>query len=238
MSIEKRLKIDIYADVSAIDQIKEYADNQLIKGFTTNPTLIKKSGEKSYRDFIFKSLEYVGRKRISFEVISDELEKMLEQALILSKISPLIDVKIPITNTKKEFTLPVIRELLDKGISVNVTAVMTDAQINRLSETFSLEDYVIVSVFAGRIADTGRDPLPLMKNYKDKLSRFKNVKLLWASPREVLNVYQANDVGCDILTATVDILAKLPSYGKDLAEFSLETVEMFYKDACTSKFVI
>ncbi|MGZ3707467.1 MAG: transaldolase [Bdellovibrionota bacterium] len=230
------MKIAVYADgANREDMIKRYREGS-VKGFTTNPTLMAKAGVKDYAAFAKSVLSEITDLPISFEVFSDDFAEMEREANIIGSWGKNVNVKIPITNTKGQPSLPLIRKLLDKGLKLNVTAIFTQAQLDALREILQPKDDVIVSIFAGRIADTGVDPMPLMKkavqDYRDKT----NSKILWASPREVLNIYQADQCGCHIITSTDDQIAKLKFQGKNLNEFSLETVKMFYNDATKAGF--
>lgn len=224
-------EIKIFTDASTVAEIRSYAAEPWISGFTTNPTLMRKGGVTNYRDFAIEAIEAAGKKPLSLEVVADDLQSMLAQGLLLGSWGANVVVKIPITTTTGESCIPVVRSILDSGITVNVTAIMTDAQVKDLAEILSLDDNVIVSVFAGRIADAGVDPVPAMTRYVEWLSGLPHAELLWASPREVLNIVQARDCGCDIITVTPELLRKLDLLGTDLASFSLETVRMFYDDA-------
>ena len=227
-------KIKIFTDASTIAEIRKFAAEPWVSGFTTNPTLMRKGGATDFRAFALEAISASGGKPLSLEVVADDLKTMTSQGLLIGSWGPNVVVKIPITTTQGESCLPVVRELLDANLKVNVTAILTDEQVADLVKTVSGTDDVIVSVFAGRIADTGVDPVPLMTRYVEWLAHLPNVQLLWASPREVLNIVQAADCGCDIITATPDILKKLDTLGKDLATFSLETVQMFYDDALSA----
>jgi transaldolase len=227
-------EIKIFTDASTIAEIRRFAAEPWVAGFTTNPTLMRKGGATDYRAFAMESISASDGKPLSLEVVADDLETMSSQGLLLGSWGPNVVVKIPITTTQGESCLPVVRELLDANLKVNVTAILTDGQVADLVETISCTDEVIVSVFAGRIADTGVDPVPVMTRYVEWLTHLANAQLLWASPREVLNIVQAADCGCDIITATPDVLKKLETLGKDLAAFSLETVQMFYDDALSA----
>lgn len=234
----KNLKIHIYADGANKDEmIKRYKEG-FVKGFTTNPTLMAKAGIKDYEAFARSVLETITDLPISFEVFSDDFADMKRQALKIGSWGKNVNIKIPITNTKKDPSLKLIKELLSEGLKLNVTAIFTDHQLKGLHEVMSPKDDVIVSVFAGRIADAGVDPVPAMKSavhlFKDK----PKAKVLWASPREVLNVYQAEECGCHIITVTDDLIKKISQRGKDLTEFSLETVKMFYDDAKKAGFTL
>jgi transaldolase len=225
------MNIDVFVDVMNLDQITEYISESWIKGVTTNPTLIKKGGALNYLDFAKNAAEMCDEVQISLEVIADDMEEMYRQALILSSLRKNIFVKIPITNTQSQYTDLLIEKLIAKGVRINVTAIMTEAQVDLILKSLISRGELILSVFAGRIADTGVDPIPLMKRIKEKISGRPEIKLLWASPREILNVIQADEIGCDIITATPEILQKMNLIGKNLTEFSLETVKMFRKDA-------
>jgi len=227
-------KIKIFTDASTIAEIRKFTAEPWVAGFTTNPTLMRKGGATDYRAFAMEAISASGGKPLSLEVVADDLETMTSQGLLMGSWGPNVVVKIPITTTQGESCLPVVRELLDANLKVNVTAILTDEQVVDVVNTVRGTDDVIVSVFAGRIADTGIDPVPLMTRYVEWLAHLPNVQLLWASPREVLNIVQAADCGCDIITATPDVLKKLDTLGKDLATFSLETVQMFYDDALSA----
>jgi len=227
-------EIKIFTDASTIAEIRGFAAEPWVAGFTTNPTLMRKGGATDYRAFALEAISASEGKPLSLEVVADDLETMTSQGLLLGSWGPNVTVKIPITTTQGELCLPVIRALLDAGVSVNVTAIFTDQQVKGLIEILNGEDDVIVSVFAGRIADTGIDPVPVMTRYVEWLDHLPKAQLLWASPREVLNIVQAADSGCHIITVTPDVLKKLDTLGKDLATFSLETVRMFYDDALSA----
>ena len=224
------LRIKIFADGADQDSIATLYANPLIKGFTTNPTLMRKAGVEDYETFAREILEIVPDRPISFEVFSDEFEEMERQALQISSWGENVYVKVPVTNTKREPCTGVVRRLADRGVRVNVTALMTPAQVSDVAGWVSSGPSCYISVFAGRIADTGRDPVPLMAEALEHLASHPNIELIWASPRELLNIVQADAIGCHIITVTHDLLAKLPSLGKDLDEFSLDTVRMFHRD--------
>lgn len=225
------LKIQIYADGADLSGIKALAADSRIRGFTTNPTLMRKAGVADYRAFSLDVLKIVVDRPVSFEVFADEFDEMERQALEIASWGDNVYVKIPITNTKAESAVPLIGRLVTKGVKVNVTAIMTTAQVRAVEAVLSADLPAIVSVFAGRIADTGIDPVPVMKECLSILAGKPKAELLWASPREFLNVVQADQVGCHIITMTSDLIAKLSGLGKDLDQFSLETVQMFYRDA-------
>lgn len=232
----QKLKIHVYADGANKDEmIKRYREG-FVKGFTTNPTLMAKAGIKDYEGFAKSVLEVIKDLPISFEVFSDDFPEMKRQALKIKSWAPNVNVKIPITNTKGEPSLNLIKDLLAEGTKLNVTAIFTEKQLRGLKEVMKPKDDVIVSVFAGRIADAGVDPIPIMKNAVEMFKDLGGAKVLWASPREVLNVYQAEEAGCHIITVTDDLIKKIASRGKDLTEFSLDTVKMFYDDATKAGF--
>ena len=226
--------IKVFTDASNAAEIRGYASENWVSGFTTNPTLMRKGGVTDYKAFAEEAIEAAAGKPLSLEVVADDLKSMEEQGLILGSWGSNVVVKIPISTTSGESCVPVVRSLLDRGIGVNVTAILTDAQVMSLARALRPEDNIIVSVFAGRIADSGIDPVPVMRRYLDQLSIFPNAELLWASPREVLNVVQASEIGCHIITVTPDLLRKLDLLGRDLNQFSLETVRMFYDDALSA----
>ena len=226
--------IKVFTDASTIPEIRSYASEPWVSGFTTNPTLMRKGGVTHYREFAIEAIEAAGDKPLSLEVVADDLATMTSQGLLLGSWGDNVVVKIPITTTAGESCVPVVRALLDEGVDVNVTAILTDDQVRGLMDALTPDDHVIVSVFAGRIADSGVDPVRVMTRYVEWLSAIPGAELLWASPREVLNIVQAADCGCDIITVTPDLLRKLDLLGKDLAQFSLETVRMFYDDALSA----
>ena len=231
-------KVKIFADGADKKGMLEMNENPLIKGLTTNPTLMKKAGITDYPGFAKDILSHITEKPISFEVFADEFDEMERQANIIATWGKNVNVKIPITNTKGLSTLPLIETLSSNGVKLNVTAMMTFDQVKEVTPALASGAGGFVSVFAGRIADTGVDPVPVMKEVVDYLREFPNVELIWASPREVLNVTQANDIGCHIITVTNDVIKKLNSNGKDLNQFSLETVQMFYNDTRAAGYTI
>jgi transaldolase len=225
------LRVKLFADGADLDSMLALYANQRIKGFTTNPTLMRKASIADYEAFAHQVLAKITDRPVSFEVFADELSEMAAQARVIAGWAKNVNVKIPVTNTNGVFTGPIIRELSTSGIQLNITAVFTQSQVREIGAALSPDTPAIVSVFAGRIADTGIDPMPLMAECKEILKNRPKAELLWASPREFLNIFQADAVGCDIITATPDLLAKLDGVGKDLGQFSLETVKMFYGDA-------
>jgi len=212
--------------------------NPYIQGFTTNPTLMRKAGISDYEAFGRKILAAVPDRPISLEVFADDLETMEEQANKIATWGANVNVKIPVTNTKGEFTGPLIKKLAAQGVVLNITALMTVEQVKDVALCLNPDTQAIISVFAGRIADTGVDPVLLMKDCLEALKEYPKAELLWASPRELLNVFQADEIGCHIITATPDILAKLKLVGKDLIEYSLDTVKMFYTDASLAGYTL
>lgn len=232
------LKIKIFADGADLEDIRSLYKNSIIKGFTTNPTLMRKAGISDYEAFGREVLKSVPDRPVSLEVFADDFNEMIAQGMVISSWGKNVNVKIPISNTKGEFAGPVIKALSDKGVIVNVTAIMTVEQVKKVAECLNPNVSAIVSVFAGRIADTGVDPLEHMARCRATLSHLPKAELLWASPRELLNIFHADEVGCHIITATKDVLAKLSLVGRDLEEYSLDTVKMFYRDATSAGFSI
>lgn len=225
------LKIAIYSDGADVRDMVAARDAGLVKGFTTNPTLMRKSGVSDYQAFAREALAATGGMPISFEVFADEFDEMERQAKLISAWGEAVFVKIPITNTKGESSIPLIRRLSVAGVKMNVTAILTLDQVRDVVEALEPEIPAIVSVFAGRIADTGRDPVPLMREAVAICAAKPKAELLWASPRELLNIFQAEECGCHIITVTPDLLKKLAMVGKPLDELSLDTVKMFFNDA-------
>ena len=232
------LKIKLFADGADINGIMEMYSNPLISGFTTNPTLMNKIGIENYEAFAKDLLSRIQDRSVSLEVFADEFDEMERQALKIASWGKNIAVKIPVTNTRGESSAPLIKKLASSGVTLNITAILSLDQIKKVSKALSHDTPAIVSVFAGRIADTGIDPVPLMSEGVKILSDNPNAELLWASPRELLNVFQADEIGCHIITATNDILKKLSLVGKDLTEYSRETVEMFRRDAVAAGYNI
>ena len=226
-----KLKIKIFADGANKDGMLEMYAKPYIKGFTTNPTLMRKAGISDYRTFAKEILQLIEDRPVSFEVFSDDFTEMEHQAHEIAGWGKNVYVKIPVTNTRREPAYDLINRLTRSGIKINVTALMTLAQVSEVTDAVASGTPCYVSVFAGRIADTGRDPVPLMAAAVKLLSRVPTAELIWASPRELLNIFQADAVGCHIITATNDILKKLDLIGNDLTDFSLDTVKMFYSDA-------
>lgn len=233
-----RLRVKLFADGADLAGIAEMAKNPRIRGFTTNPTLMRKAGVSDYRAFSLEALAIVPDLPISFEVFADDFPTMERQALEIASWGSNVYVKIPITTTRGESSVGLIRRLSDRKVKLNVTALMTLAQVEATLPALAGGPGGFVSVFAGRIADTGRDPLPIMRASVEKLRAHPQLELIWASPREVLNVAHADSVGCHVITATNDILKKLSLWGKDLDGFSLETVRMFHDDGQAAGFTL
>jgi transaldolase len=232
------LNIEIFADGANIDEMVEMASKPLIKGLTTNPTLMRKAGILDYREFASRALSYIKDKPISFEIFSENLDEMILQGREVGSWADNVYVKVPITNSAGVETFEVIKTLSSEGVKVNVTAIMTIDQVVGSLKAVSQNTPAFFSIFAGRIADTGRDPMPLVQEMLEIAKDRKNIKFIWASPRELLNIFQANSLGCHVITATKDILDKLHFVGKDLDEYSLETVKMFQEDARKSGYII
>ncbi len=230
MSALASLRVKIYADGADLVTMREMARHAWIKGFTTNPTLMRQAGVSDYRQFALDVLAAIPDRPISFEVFSDEFEEMAIQARAISTWGEHVYVKIPVTNTRGESSIEIIRALTRAGIKVNVTAILALDQVGAVSAALAGGSPAYVSVFAGRVADTGRDPVPLMAAAVELVSIAPNAELIWASPREVLNIIQADAVGCHIITVTADLLKRLDVVGRDLHAYSLETVRMFHDD--------
>lgn len=232
------LSVKIFADGADLSGMRELYGRPHIKGFTTNLTLMRKAGVGDYREFAKQVLQAIPDRPISFEVFSDEFEDMARQAREIASWGENVYVKIPVTNTRRESACELVRSLTKSGVKVNVTAVFSLAQVRDVVDALSGGAPACVSVFAGRIADTGYDPVPLMSAAVEMLRVAPNTELIWASSRELLNVFQADEIGCHIITVTSDILKKLLLVGKDLEDYSLDTVKMFYNDARQAGFAI
>jgi transaldolase len=226
------LKIKLFADGADRDTMIALNNNPFIAGMTTNPSLMRKAGVMDYKAFALDVLSVIKTKPISFEVFSDDLDEMYQQALEIASWGENVYVKIPVTNTLGFSTHPVVCDLIDRGVKLNITAITTVTQVSDLLPFVKKAKGLYISVFAGRIADTGVCPVPIIKSVLKLIKTTKNdtIELIWASTRELLNVIQADRAGCHIITCTTDIIKKLPLLGKDLTEYSLETVKMFYKD--------
>ena len=228
----------IFADGADLETMVALAADPQISGFTTNPTLMRRSGVTDYAEFARKILETITTHPISFEVFADEPAEMIRQGRLIASWGDNVYVKIPVTNTRGESTADVVRELSAEGVHLNVTALMTVAQVETVAAAAQGGDGHVISVFAGRIADTGRDPVPLMKEAVAAVAHDPRLELLWASPRELLNMVQAEECGVHIITMTADLLAKIPGLGKDLDQLSLETVQMFRNDAQAAEYAL
>jgi transaldolase len=232
------LKIKIFGDGADMAGILELCRKPYIKGFTTNPTLMRKAAVPDYEAFAMQVLEHIKDRPVSFEVIADDEEVMESQARYIAKWGRNVYVKIPVTNTRREPMYELIERLSRDGIQVNVTAMLTLEQVREVTKALHRGAPSNVSVFAGRIADTGRDPVQMMIEAVKMVRENEHSELIWASPRELLNIFQADEIGCHIITVTNDILGKLSLIGKDLDDFSLETVKMFYDDAVKSGYAL
>jgi transaldolase len=232
------LNVAIFADGADYDGMVEMYANPLIKGFTTNPTLMRKAGVTVYSGFARQVLRAIPDRPVSFEVLADEFDEMEREALEIASWGTNVYVKVPVTNTRGQSSARLVGRLSQAGVQLNVTALMTLEQIHEVLDGLDGGHSNFLSVFAGRIADTGRDPVPVMAAAVKLLSQSHHLKLIWASPRELLNIYHAEEVGCHIITVTNDILRKLSLIDKDLTEYSLETVKMFYDDARRAAFTL
>lgn len=232
------MNVKIFADGADRAGIERLAADPLIAGFTTNPTLMRQVGIDDYEKFAREILDIVTDHPISFEVFSDDISEMERQALKIAAWAPNVNVKIPVTNTKGERTDVLLKRLVSQGTKVNVTALFTVQQVEWVASCLAEGPPCFVSVFAGRVADAGVDPLPIMRESLAVLRSYGNQELIWASPREVFNIVQAAEIGCDIITVTHDLLKKLPGVGKDLDQFSLETVKMFHDDAQSAGYTV
>lgn len=228
----------IFADGADLDGILALAEDPNIAGFTTNPTLMWKAGLTDYSDFAQRLLERITKHPISFEVFADDADEMRRQARLIASWGPNVYVKIPITTTSGESMAPLVRELSEDGVQINITAMFTTGQVELITAAVKDGAPSYQSVFAGRIADAGVDPVPIMARSVEIMKAAPQSELIWASPREILNIIQADQVGCHIITVTHDLLKKLPSLGKDLDQYSLETVQMFHRDAITAGFTL
>jgi transaldolase len=232
------LQVKIFADGADLDAILALAADPRIAGFTTNPTLMWKAGLTDYEEFARRLLERITTHPISFEVFADDASEMRRQARMISEWGDNVYVKIPVSTTAGESMAPLVRELSEDGIKVNVTALFTTAQVELITEAVKDGAPSYVSVFAGRVADAGIDPVPLMARAVDIMIQAPRSELIWASPREILNLVQADQIGCHVITITHDLLKKLDLLGKDLEQYSLETVQMFRRDALAAGFTL
>jgi len=233
-----RLKVKIFADGADLAGMLALYREPYVKGFTTNPTLMRKAGVSDYRAFAQEVLAEIPDRPISFEVFSDEFTEMERQAREIASWGDNVYVKIPVTNTRRCPSYNLVRRLSSDGVKVNVTALMTLDQVTAVAEALSVVTPAYVSLFAGRVADTGIDPVPLMAEAVQRLAATPHAELIWASPREALNIFQADQIGCHIITVTHDILKKLELVGRRLDDYSLDTVKMFYDDATQAGFTL
>ena len=238
MNNKHKFQIKLYADGADLAGMIEEYKKGIVNGFTTNPTLMRKAEVLNYEEFAKNAIMAIPDLPISFEVFSDDFEGMEREARIISSWGDNVYIKIPVTNTRGESSASLIKKLSNDGLKLNVTAILTLDQVKTVTESLSSDTPSIVSVFAGRIADTGVDPMPIMKDAVKVLKTKPKAELLWASTREILNLIQAEACGCHIITITNDILKKVPQLGKDLNQFSLETVQMFYSDATNAGYEI
>jgi transaldolase len=238
MSSLSNLRVRIFADGADLDGMRQMAADPMIKGFTTNPTLMRKAGVSDYRAFAQNVIEAIPDRPISFEVFSDEFEEMEDQALEIASWGKNVNVKIPVTNSRGESAATLIERLSKQGVFLNVTALMTLEQVDEVLGSLAGTSPAFISVFAGRIADTGRDPMPIMSEAVRRTSVRPNTEIIWASPRELLNIFQADAAGVQVITVANDVLKKLNLVGKDLTDYSLDTVQMFRDDAVKAGFRI
>jgi transaldolase len=233
-----QLRVKVFADGADFDDIVRLAETPGIAGFTTNPTLMWKAGLTDYTEFAHRVLEVVPDRPISFEVFADDEPEMRRQARVIATWGPNVFIKIPVTNTQGESTAELVRELSEDGVQVNVTALMLASQVETVTKAVAEGAPSYISVFAGRVADTGVDPIPLMSESLQIMTAAPRSELIWASPREALNIIQADQIGCHVITVTGDLLKKAEMFGKELEQFSLETVQMFHRDATTAGFTL
>lgn len=234
----KDLNVKIYSDGANVNDMIEADKNNLVDGFTTNPTLMAKAGITDYLGFAREALSHIKEKSISFEVFSDDIAEMYNQAIVLRDLGDNVFVKIPVTNTKQEYTYELINKLSNEGVKLNITALFTKEHIDNVYENLNKDVPSIISIFAGRIANAGIDPEPIMKYAVDLSSQNKAIEILWASSREVFNIIQADRTGTHIITLAPNLISAMSDLGKNLDEFSLDTVKMFYKDAVAAGFKI
>jgi len=230
------LTVKIFADGADKTDMLNHYTNPLIKGFTTNPTLMRKAGVMDYESFARDIIDVIPDRHLSFEVFSDDFDEMYKQAVKIGAWGENVYVKIPVTNTRGESSVSLLQRLAATGVKLNVTAIFTPKQVREVSHALADAAPCCISVFAGRVADAGVDPLPIMREAVATIAPYRHQELIWASPREVLNILQADQIGCHIITVTSDILSKLRGIGKDLDQFSLETVQMFHADALAAGF--
>ena len=226
----------IFCDIAELDQIKKFNKKKIVKGFTTNPSLMRKAGAKDYKSYSKKILKICNNKPVSLEVFADEYKEMKKQALQINTWGKNVYVKIPVVNSKGQFMGPVIKELSSKGIKLNVTAIYSFEQVKKLFKCLDKKTKAIISIFAGRMADQGKDPLPIFKKSISKVKKYKNIEILWASTREAYNFIQAKQLGCNIVTMPPKIINQIESFGKSFNQLTIETVKGFLIDSKKSKF--
>lgn len=234
----EQLSIKIFADGADLEGIRSIGALPFVQGFTTNPTLMRKAGVSDYKAFALEVLGAVGGRPVSFEVFADDFEEMEAQALEIASWGPNVNVKIPVTDTRGATAAPLVQRLSERGVVCNVTAMFTIAQFEEIVDALHPGTDAILSLFAGRIADTGVDPVPIVRQAVEISAAKPKAEVLWASPREILNLFQADEAGCHIITVTNDMLKKLSNIGKNLSLFSRETVEMFFNDASAAGYAI
>lgn len=232
------MRVKIFADGADKRSILDLARNPWISGFTTNPTLMRKAGITDYETFGRELIQAIPDRPFSFEVLSDDFDEMEQQALRIASWGDNVYVKIPITNTQGEFSTSLIHRLIERGVKINVTAVMTLFQVDSVLKSLRYGPPSCISIFAGRIADAGCDPIPILNGALSRMRPYPQMELIWASPRELFNIVQADAIGCHIITVTHDLLKKLPLIGRDLTEYSLDTVKMFFEDASAAGFTL
>jgi transaldolase len=230
------LKVKIFADGADKARMLELYAHKAVKGFTTNPTLMRQAGISDYESFAKDLVQNIPDRPISFEVFSDDFADMERQALKIAAWGRNVFAKIPVTNTKGESAAPLIRRLVKQGVQLNVTAILTMAQVDEVVDALKGTKHSYVSVFAGRIADTGRDPVPFMQHAVAQCNAAGGMEVIWASTRELLNIFEADRIGCHVITATPDVIKKLSGTGRDLGAYSLDTVKMFYQDGLAAGF--
>ena len=238
MKLVSDLKVKLFADGADLNGMLQMYAKPWIRGFTTNPTLMRKAGISDYESFARQVLQAIPDRPISFEVFADDFDEMERQGRKIASWGENVYVKVPITNTRGVSAAPLARKLAAAGVKLNVTALLPLEQVSEITAALAGGPPACVSVFAGRAADTGVDPVPLMCRALEILAPHPNIELIWASPRELLNIVQADEIGCHIITVTNDILSKMPLLGKNLSEYSLETVQMFHRDATASGFTL
>ena len=238
MKNKKFFKTKIFCDTADIKIIKKFSKNSLVSGFTTNPTLMRYSGAKNYKTYAKKLLKICKKKPISLEVIADKFDEIEKQAYEIKSWGNNVYVKVPVTNSKGNFSGKIIKRLSDKGLKLNITAVYTANQVKKIVKCLNKNSYSIISIFSGRMADVGKDPVPIIQKSVKITKKMKKIKILWASTREAYNYMQANDCKCEIITMPPKIIEKISKFGKSFRVLTLDTVKTFYKDASEANFKI